>query len=1471
MKTRKALPLFFCTVAFVANAATVSVDTAKLAAGSWALSDAALGVAHGRTVSGATVYDVGGKPGFYAVKLNGGGTLFLAADDDLSPIIAFTASSSPDLSQGSYLRTMLEKDIAARRGYLSISTAAQTKLTASSGAAASSSQAVSAAKKMWSALVPAPAAMDPKLTMASATPRDTGAISDMRVEPLVKSQWSQQEAGGGYCYNYYTPDNAPCGCTATAAAQIMRYYQYPDHELPQITRTCEVNGITTDLTSIGDSRIYDWANMKLIPKNSATETEREAIGRLTYDVGVALYSSYTSSGTGADPQKLGELYQDTYDYASGIMYWNKTGWDTGNGGLHVREMRNKIIYANLDAGRPVQLAIYFSGHSVVCDGYGFVTIGDEAIEFAHINMGWAGTDDMWYNIPEIDAANSGAHAGDSGMTFEYMGGAQFNIHPTETGDLLTGRVVDDGEPVENATVSVYKAGESTPIASVQTDAHGIYSFCLEGGKTYNVMAVSADGKKSGTADGVVLQTTVEDNSGEFVHVVTQESRVGNSWGNDIDIVIPHVRIVGDKNYPNLSAALNAASTMENPVVEIFGPTTVKNPVTITTNVTIRTVPDYSPDYESVLPTLAECEVVALKAAVTVGGWALQVADGVRVDFSNIVVRAESGEPLVLDVLETGRAAFAGRVDLGTVVTRTADAFVLAGAFEPVGAGLAVSYPEATARFSQFGTYECSGADAGTCAKWIVDADDPTMTGSVGDGGTLVWDRVSVDSAIAIAYATDSAIGTTHYLSVDLLFKDYTNGAEVVFLKDCPADKFTNSVVVTKSMTIRSEGAVPFVVTAGKDACFTVQGEGVELTFGNVVFTRSESSTLSFVTVADGASFTLADGGTIADLELAGTASAVYVEKGRVTMQDGSAITNCVATRLARSKAGGIYLNGADCTFDFAGGLISGCRTGSNSGTGYSGGVFAAVGATVYVSGSATAYGNKAGVSATESQNRSRNVYVPSYERLILSSGLTGGEIGVYCVGGTAEGKSFATVGDGASTALVDAHFRNDANASLYASVSDDGATLVWSAEPPGPKPVPEDEAEARIVVGDATAAYATISNAFEAADMYGADEVKIELLKDAMLSNSVTIASARVLDGKGFTLSRARDYCISVIGADASLTVADIVLDGGSGKGRILDVRGGSLCLESGTTVQNVMGSTMEMVAPVVVWNGSFVMNSGVEISGCVNSYAPPPGGPLTAGAIVVDGQNAHAEFLGGTISGCTGARSGGVTIANEAEARISGDVKIKGNRLVSGVECNFVVHDNSSLVLAGLLTGRIGYTEGVNGDTNVFGTVAADFISSTTASNVVVSARRFRHDVTAEKGMVATNETEAILVWSSAVGDSSEFTNVVDSVTNVYSVVRVAVDEDDDEPEIVECAPFAFAAIEEVSPGKWKLTLKPGTEHCVYTLKCSADLKTWTTVGNSKELSAADMSGEGLEFFFEVDDSSVKKFWKVEGADGMK
>ena len=1477
MKTRKALSLFFCTVAFAAGAATVSVDTVKLAAGSWALSNASLGVPHGKAVSGAAPYNVDGSVGFYAVSLEGGGTVFLAADDEIGPVIGFTSSSEPDLTEGSPLRILLEKDIAARRGILAISSpASNPKLTASSGSASASIASASStnAKALWSALAPVlSVSSNPKLTMASATPRDTGAISDMRVEPLVESQWSQQTAGGEYCYNYYTPDHDPCGCTATAAAQIMRYFQYPDHVLDPITRKCSVNDITTNLTSVGDSRSYDWASMKLIPKNGATDTEREAIGRLTYDVGVALYSDYTSSGTGADPQCLGELYQDTYDYASGVMYWNESGWDTGNGGLHTRELRNKIIYANLDAKRPVQLAIYgwdsdgdWAGHSVVCDGYGFVAIDGVETEFAHVNMGWAGTDDMWYNIPEINAANSGAYVGQSGIDFLFLGGAQFNIHPTETGDLLTGRVVDDGEPVENATVSVYSAGSSTPIATTTTDVHGIYSFCLEGGKTYDVKAVSADGKKNGTADGVLLQLTVEDVFGEYVHNVTQESHVGNSWGNDIDIAIPHVRIVGGNYYPNLNSALVDASTMENPIVEIFGPTLLKAPVTITTNVTIRTVPGPSADYPN--PTLAECEVVALDTAITTGGWALQVADGVRVDFSNIVVRAESGEPPVLDVLATGKAAFAGRIDLGTlgtVATHAADAFILAGPLELEGNGLAVSCPVASGFGLQFGTYECSDEEAGTCVRLIANALDATLTG-VASGGVLVWDRQPIDPSIAIAYATNDVFGIKYYSSVDLLFSDYTNGAEVVFLKDCPVNMFTNAVVVGKSMTIRSDDDSPFVVTLGKDASFTVQGENTELVFTNIVFKRTgtPAPATNFVTVKGGASLVLASGATIADLQLAGTACAVSVDSGKVTMQDGSAITNCAASGNASGKSAGIYLKGANSTFDFAGGLITGCRAGPSSRTSHAGGVYAENGATVRVSGSASAYGNKAGV-------YTRNIYVQSFGSLILADELTG-EVGVYCNGGTVAGKSFATVEALLPAALASlGRFHNDYNASLFADTSEDFATLVWAAEPPGPKPVPEVDAEARLIVGSETNAYATVGDAFEAA---GLSDARIELVTNASLSASITVSSAIVFDGMGYTLSRAGNFCISVTNG-AQLIVTNMTMNGGVGIGRILDVRDGSLTLEDRAIIENVNGTdTTACVAAVVIWGGKFTMNSGSEIKNCKNPYVRERGGPLAAGGVVTQnskGMAAEVYLNGGKITGCSGAGYGvgGISIGSKAVIFIKGDAEITGNTVqtndtTEAIASNLIVQDLSGLTLNGELARNIGYTEGVGGNTNVFGTVDADFVSSTTPSNVAVSARCFRHDLTGAKGMVATNETEAILVWSSAIGDSDMFTNVVGSVTNVYNVIRITGAD-------VKCEPFAFVAIEEVPPGTWKLTLKPGTEHCVYTLMGSSDLKTWTAVGSPKELSSSDISDEDLKFVFEVEDSDGNKFWKVEGANGTK
>ena len=111
----KAIFVALLALAFAAQGAPVSDATARLAAGSWAVSDASLGVPHGSSVGEARAYSVDGTNGFYAVSLEGGGTLFLAADDDMDPVLAFTASADVDLSEKSPLRNLLCRDIAARR------------------------------------------------------------------------------------------------------------------------------------------------------------------------------------------------------------------------------------------------------------------------------------------------------------------------------------------------------------------------------------------------------------------------------------------------------------------------------------------------------------------------------------------------------------------------------------------------------------------------------------------------------------------------------------------------------------------------------------------------------------------------------------------------------------------------------------------------------------------------------------------------------------------------------------------------------------------------------------------------------------------------------------------------------------------------------------------------------------------------------------------------------------------------------------------------------------------------------------------------------------------------------------------------------------------------------------------------------------------------------------------------------------
>ncbi len=503
-------------VSAVAFAAEVSPDDAARAATAWV----GRGYAMGRLPAGRTVTSVdeledpatGAR--LHIAKFEGGGYVVLSADDLVDPVLAFSETGDgvvPD--EASPFWTLLRGDIAAREAVAGVvrDTAAP---AVKRGTMPKSAAGPTAAQRKWAALLAEDGAH-------AGTPRPrsmqgVSSVSDVRVEPLLQSRWSQSTrdntSDGEPCYNYYTPSNFVCGCTATAIAQIMRYWRFPTASVVSHTYPCAVDGSPAFATMMGG--VYEWDNMPLVPASGATVAQRQEIGKLCFDVGVTVEMNWTLRNSSSS------LYSGVACLPIDFGYASAKAVHYGTGQSYDLEHFKRGVIPNLDARCPVGLGVSGAGgHSVVIDGYGYS--GDDF--YVHLNMGWAGLDDAWYNPPNLGTSN---------FAFSVIDGYLFNVFPTNTGSIASGRVLDASlVPVAGAGVVLMRNGET--IATTTSDANGIYSFFAPAGD-YVVVAAkdSVDGSVS---------VTLADTTGTYV--VTESGRrgwcgdgagtIGNSYGNDI--------------------------------------------------------------------------------------------------------------------------------------------------------------------------------------------------------------------------------------------------------------------------------------------------------------------------------------------------------------------------------------------------------------------------------------------------------------------------------------------------------------------------------------------------------------------------------------------------------------------------------------------------------------------------------------------------------------------------------------------------------------------------------------------------------------------------------------------------------------------------------------------------------------------------------------------------------------------------
>lgn len=449
----------------------------------------------GRTVATVTAFkDANNQALYYIVYTQPNGFVIVPGDDEVEPIIGFSPEGTYDPSPNTPLGALVSRDVPGRMEAVRNKPATPTEQLR---------QAVSEAQGKWAWLMGVKSQPEESKSGISS-------VSDVRVSPLVQTTWDQStDPNGVNTYNIYTPNHYVCGCVATAMAQLMRFHQFPTSGVGTGSFTIGVCGTATTRSlrgGNGSGGPYSWSSMVYSPGSSTTQTQRNAISALTYDAGLSVNMNYcteASGGSSANTLNAATAFKNTFGYSNA-----KRGYSGGTNINIPSANRNNMTNPNLDAGHPVQYSIQGEkgGHSVICDGYGY----NISTMYHHINMGWSGNDNLWYNLPTINPQIIDYSA-------DTIKGCVYNVYVTGSGEIISGRVINSqGNPISGATVTATKTGGGT--YSSTTNAKGIYALAkIPSASTYTV-GVTKTGYTF-TSQQVTTGTSTDDTT-----------TTGNKWG-----------------------------------------------------------------------------------------------------------------------------------------------------------------------------------------------------------------------------------------------------------------------------------------------------------------------------------------------------------------------------------------------------------------------------------------------------------------------------------------------------------------------------------------------------------------------------------------------------------------------------------------------------------------------------------------------------------------------------------------------------------------------------------------------------------------------------------------------------------------------------------------------------------------------------------------------------------------------------
>lgn len=228
------------------------------------------------------------------------------------------------------------------------------------------------------------------------------------ISPLLPCNWDQ-----GQFYNELCPkDNGGdgghvwVGCVATAMAQVMFYYRYPQTGQGSHSYTHSQYGVQS--ANFGNTT-YEWNGML-----NQLGTSNFPVATISYHAAVSINMDFGADGSGANTGSVPSALVNYFGYDQSAYFHQKF--------FYSNSAWLDLLRSNLDLKHPV---LYSgnpnngeAGHCWVIDGY-------QNTDYFHCNWGWSGSSNGYYYV---DALNPAA----GGTNFNYGQGAVFNIFPAST-------------------------------------------------------------------------------------------------------------------------------------------------------------------------------------------------------------------------------------------------------------------------------------------------------------------------------------------------------------------------------------------------------------------------------------------------------------------------------------------------------------------------------------------------------------------------------------------------------------------------------------------------------------------------------------------------------------------------------------------------------------------------------------------------------------------------------------------------------------------------------------------------------------------------------------------------------------------------------------------------------------------------------------------------------------------------------